>query len=500
MSGTFNCRRTVRIIVADHAGLVLGVIVIIIRKKHIWPNLFCRIVIKILFLLLIGTLWIMVSRLQYATLVLDRVFLAIIIPLLCYRKENKCRDGYCGLFSSSLEGMRYRGRCAVLLAYAVILHLVLFTTFSSSLAAFTLYTVQEQNKETAYQPIKLPRFTVDPNDYQKMLSMFETEELGQIEPIEWLPMVEPEDIPKVLSVLEQRRAKYPNFQRHLSPPSMPGMGFDCNRYYQDSLRRAVDCCGRDVLPYILPFLKDPNSNSVMILRGQFGDMTVKDCLIKLWRQELDSQKQANASNASDMLSSQCDILEALVCICPFSEGRQYVLEYASCVQNYLYEFLERGVMRHLNRQQKGEILDVLIPTLKENPSAAGSGLDLLKYNCDLDIVSKDWLWRQMLDCSNKQDKIDEFGDFDLSRKPYDYNISDKLLTECLNNKNEHLRAMGQHIWRKLNKPLDEQILQQWSKDSNFVIRANAALLKPDEIGATDPSAFVRLMRNLAKQN
>jgi hypothetical protein len=104
----------------------------------------------------------------------------------------------------------------------------------------------------------------------------------------------------------------------------------------------------------------------------------------------------------------------------------------------------------------------------------------------------------MLDCGNRQDKINEFGYLELSYKPYDYHISDQLLAECLDNKNDCLRAMGQHIWHKLGKPVDEQTLRRWANDSNFVIRTDAILLKSDAISPDDPSAFVRLIRNLAK--
>ena len=260
----------------------------------------------------------------------------------------------------------------------------------------------------------------------------------------------------------------------------------------------MDYCGKDVLPYIFPYLTDPNSNSVLILRGRFGDTTVKDRLIKLWRQEFDLQKQSNKLSASDILSSRCDHLEALVCICPFSESRQYIMEYASFLHEGYYDYLERGVMKHLNRQQKGEILNALGPILKNVSSRAGTGLDLLKYNCNLDTASKEWLWRQMFDYGNEQGEYNDFKYFDLSRKPRDYHISDPLLHECLNNKNDNLRAMGQHIWLRMGKPIDEQILKKWANDSNFVIRANAALLKPEKISDNDPSAFVRLIKNLTK--
>jgi len=232
-----------------------------------------------------------------------------------------------------------------------------------------------------------------------------------------------------------------------------------------------------------------------------GDTTVKSGLIEFWLQDMALWKQPNYSRELESYNNRPDILNALVCICPFSESREYILEYVSFLHKCnLYGFLDDETMRHLNRQQKGEILNTVISTQKENLPGASYGLNVLKYNCDLNVISKNWLWQQLIDGGNSQDNRFDYDDLNLREKPYDYHISDQLLQECLNNKNDNLRAMGQHIWRKLGKPLDEQTLGRWAEDSNFVIRANVALLRPDKIPANDPNPFVRLIQRLAEQN
>ena len=118
-------------------------------------------------------------------------------------------------------------------------------------------------------------------------------------------------------------------------------------------------------------------------------------------------------------------------------------------------------------------------------------------NC-LNTEAKEWLWEQMLKWGNIQEKRNEFEHYGLREKPFDYHISDELLAACVNNNNERIRAMGQHIWFKTGKSIDEQIFEKWANDSNFVIRANAVLVKPEKISDNDPSTFVRLIKNLNK--
>ena len=70
---------------------------------------------------------------------------------------------------------------------------------------------------------------------------------------------------------------------------------------------------------------------------------------------------------------------------------------------------------------------------------------------------------------------------------------------CMNSENLCLRAMGQHIFRKLGKTPDEELLKRWANDSSPVVRAGAALLLPDVVCAEDSSAFVRLVGGLGRK-
>ena len=495
---------------AAGVSLSLGVIAAILHKKYIRPNLFCRVIIKILCVLLAGSLWIWITRLQFAALAVDIVFLSIVIPLLCFRRENKYAGGYHGLFSLTEEGRRYRGCCVMLSGYAVILHLVVFTIFSSSLAVFTSCAVQEQKGEIAWQPVYPPRYTIDPNSYQNLLAQFETQGPSKIYLSEWLPMVEPTDIPKVLTILKERREKDPNSRLGpgMGAPVPPGeagfMGY--NRDYQSDLLGAMNFCGRDALPYIIPFLKDPDRIIMLIIRGRAGDTSVRQRLVDEWKKNRDAgfpveqEMRYGIANTNAGPAEEPVPLGALVGICPYLEIRDYILEYSKWVIHHKDHFIpDRELMTYFTRQQKGDLINRWIPVVKETRLNPYSVLELLQYNAELNTVSQEWLWKRMIDCGNNQDKRYSLDDLNLENKPSDYHISDGLLAGCLNNQNERLRAMGQHIYRKLGKPLDEQILQRWAGDSNFVVRADVALLRPGKIPASDPSAFVRLIRNLAEQ-
>ena len=124
----------------------------------------------------------------------------------------------------------------------------------------------------------------------------------------------------------------------------------------------------------------------------------------------------------------------------------------------------------------------------------------MHYNAELSPASREWLWKRIIDDSNKENKLSYLDDLTLFSKPADYHISDTLLEACLESKNERMRAMGQHIYRKLGKSPDEKLLEKWAEDPSFLVRAHAAMLAPECISPDDPSPFVRLIRGLNNQH
>ncbi len=419
-----------------------------IRRKR--PGLFGRIIFRFCVVLFILSLWLAVSRLRFATPIFDLLVLLVCIPLLCFPLRNLRRKEYLPFLSRSTAGKEFRGRCLVLGGYAVIFHLIAFALSAPALAE-TVNAVFIIHKQERTWPTVIPnRYIVDPNSYPAFLSQFETENypvfMGQ-----WLAMVEPEDIPKVLTVLQERRKKEPyplGGMMGMESESQKEFLARCN--YLPGLHNDMEWCGRDAWPAIIPFISDPNRIEMLLLREQTDDPAACNRMVELWRKNREG---------------------------PFT--------------------LEPSLMQCFNRRQKGKLIEQWLPVSEESRKRANY-LDILQYNSELSPTSREWLWRQMIDQIYQFSKHGFYRDLTLASKPADYHISDDLLNECLGSKNERLRVMGQHIYQKMGKPLDEEILRKWAADPHFLVRANAALRAPDLIGADEPSAFVRLVQGLAK--
>jgi hypothetical protein len=325
-------------------------------------------------------------------------------------------------------------------------------------------------------------------------------------------MVEPADMPKALTIVKERRRSSSDSRSSRGKGEL--FSFDgvvhtgaeikhIDEYLPD-LSDALRLCSKDAIPYAMPFFKDPNHINVLMLRGRLGDTSVRKRLGESWKKNRDAGFPARYRPPYETLDPNTPDfvrLWALVGICPYLEVRDYILEYGRWSVQQNEQFVpDREWMEYFSRQQKGDLIAQWVSMIKEMSFEEFTILDLLQYNSQLDRASQEWLWKQIITYGNNQDKRYDLGDLDLEHKPSDCHISDELLMDCLNNKNERLRAMGQHIWRKLEKPLDEQTLGHWAKDSNFVIRADVALLNLDMVPANDPSAFVRLVQGLAGQN
>lgn len=474
------------------SGLLGCLLAFVFWKKHKTPNLFWRIVIRAVCIVFIISLWLSLSRMQFGTLLWDILFLTITIPLFCFRKCDGKTKGYLNLFSRTPEGMQFRCRCLAMSGIVVLIHLVSFTFFVPSLAKCTVRAVQDA--QIIWKTSHPPRFAIDPNDYSFLLSRFETETPWNFTLSEWLPMVDPEDIPGVLTTLKERLEKTRDSQ-----PFPDMLGFDPNNW--SDLARAMEYCGVDTLPYIVSFVKEPNSIKMLIVRGRAGDISVNRRLVELWKKDRDAgfaaEKQMRGclpvpNAGAETVSIP---LEAMVRIIPYKEISDYILQYSKEFQE---QFVDSRLLLHFSRQQKGDMIGRCIPIAKETWRNSYSVLELLQYNAQLDAASKEWLWKQLIDCGNEHEGYGLLDDLNLEQKPFDYHISDELLAGCLNNKNERLRAMGQHIWQKLGKPLDEQTLNRWAEDSDLMVRANVVFLRTDKIPASESSLFIRLIQNLAE--
>jgi len=280
------------------------------------------------------------------------------------------------------------------------------------------------------------------------------------------------------------------------------------------LRYVVEYCGKDALPYIRPFLRDPNVIESLAIRECDIHFIERDMLIGQWRSQLDAWR-SDPNGSLDIDCAQAVFLKAISQFCPYphfpmgdypfmkNKTPKSEME-VGAFSNYLLEGnicgrIHDDVMKYLDRRQKGEVLAAAASLFSEKRLCSYREQSPLQYNVELDAATRDWLWKKLLDNCDKLDSEDERDYQTLNNKPFDYHISDELLMSCMNSENLCLRAMGQHIFRKLGKTPDAELLKRWANDSSPVVRAGGALLSLDVVCAEDSSAFVRLVGGLGRK-
>lgn len=504
-------------------------------KKEARFGWFRKLIVRLLAIILILALWSAWNRLKLGALGLDVLVLTFLLPVLCFRRKDRKAGIYYGLFSRSAEAMQYRWRCLVLCGSVVLIHLAVFAMFASSLANFANYSIQERNRYRDYYglAISVPQYTIDPNNYVSLLSEFNTAGPWDTQLPGWVVMVEPGDIPEALTTLKERRKNDPNgYWGGMGMPGMPPKGMpsigeqtpktpDPNQDYLAELRYVVAYCGKDALPYIKPFLRDPNVIESLAIRECDIPFVGRDVLIGQWRSQLDAWR-SDPNGSLGMDCAQAVFLKAISQFCPyphFPMGEYpFMGEFPfiknttpksemeiGAFSNYLLEGnicgrIDDDVMKYLNRRQKGEVLAAAAALFSEKRLCSYRGQCPLQYNVELDAATQERLWKELFENCDKLDSEDGHEYQTLNKKPFDYHISDELLMSCMNSENVCLRAMGQHIFRKLGKTPDEELLKRWANDSSPVVRAGAAWAEPtlQEI-AKDSSAFVRLVGGLGSE-
>jgi hypothetical protein len=444
-------------------------------------------------------LWLMFSNWKYIIPVFHVSVLWLIVPLLCL-PSGKSRP-FADLFSRTPEGRQFRTRCLAVSFCLLALHAVGFGLLGQSFLMKVAAGVEKERIDHCWPAFTPPQYETNPEQYANLLMELKTQKVSQTNLHRLLSMVEPEDIPAVLTTIRQERQNDPNYYGYWSMFRMGSYEADTPVMFLDDLAGALDYCGKDVIPAIIPFLENPDSPMMLNVRGRAGDLSVHDRLMEAWRKYRDTGFP-NDDFATPMIDESQTIprvpLECLVNICPYPEFKECVLTTAKFTgMENGYFILNRGIIQHLSREQKGELITELLEMNDSKRLSPSTLLEVLHRDSALGPAAKENLWKQVIAYETSKLGWKEV-DLNVSNKPNDYEIPDELLTACINSKDERLRAMGQHICRVTGRPMDEQTMQQWLNDPYFIIRANAVLLRPGLSRPNDPSHFVRLISSLMK--
>jgi hypothetical protein len=468
------------------------------KRRRLW-----KMFIKISAAAVLISLWLTFSSLRAATVLADLVVLLLII-LLCGLRFSEIKQNTCaGLLGSGWQARQYRSRCLTMACCVFVLHFAVFAGTASNLLNYA--KLIRRAECSVSHPIQPAPFAANEHTYAAILSRFQTDDPLNIELNEWLPLINPADIPGTLETLRRRR-----LDDDRPGASIPSDGSVMMMPFSDMYSKSegnlfpelpglLQVCGRDAVPHIIPFLKDPNSTTMLIIRGRAGDLSARSQLVDLWKKNRDAgfPQKDWPFDTPDSVPAPIP-LDALVRICPFEEFRGYLAEFYQTVMGYKdYVGLTNDMMPYWTREQKGQIIEEVLGMPKTAQTSSDTIREWLFVNANLSSDARSRIWKRLIEEADRE----KYG-FDppvYRRKPYDYRMSDDLLEECMTSGSEKLRALGQHIYRTMKKPLDEPVVRRWATDDNILIRANAVLLVPTLEVAADPSPLVRLVKTLPRK-
>ncbi|MEJ5258610.1 MAG: HEAT repeat domain-containing protein [Anaerohalosphaeraceae bacterium] len=386
-----------------------------------------------------------------ATVFFDFLTAMALIPLAAL--PSRQLDSKPLFFASSEAGREYRSRCAILAFFAWTLHLFFFTLAVPALAqavAVQAVNIKHENTWLAGSPAP---YRCDPNLYPAFLEAFKTNPPSNFEAtlLPHLALIEPNDLPAVLSAFQERDRQIQSDPNRMYPPEEDP--FRWQRRLLIRLHHDIRYCGKDAWPAILPFIQDPNQRELLLAEYHSNTPEGRRRFVRMLRQQFNP--------ADPPLKHQ---------------------------------------MEALTQAEKGEWIE---EWLRQNEKTLDySQTDcFLKVRAQLSEGSRRRLWQEWIKAleDSAREKIFPI-DLTLLEHPAEiYEIPDDLLERCLQADNPRLRAFGFHLWRCSGKALDEPLLRRMAEDPHPFIRAAAAAVSPQSISPDDPSPLVRLTAKLTAQ-
>lgn len=354
-------------------------------------------------------------------------------------------------------------------------------------------------------------FINDPQkNYQEILRKTQGPNLRQEEVLRCVPLIQSKDLPAFMDKLKTR--KFPAELRGM--PGMPGMmpgemmpGFPVDKENTDnnevglneqSVTNLLRSVGRDQLPVILKYLKNPDNELALVYRAQLGDKTVKN------KMENILQKMAADPNQPE-IEQRCDYNEMM------PRESQVVLALASISDsNEAFKIISDFYKRRSNNELMGRI-EFYVENICVLPKEVIlklqnfylAGLTSSSEYTPLSIVIGQ---SQDLYVDNEvAGKILELflseGLFnrDIEHYGVEYyiglNNSERLL-KSLQSGNEDFRAWSLCQLGRIHYKFSDEQLQKLAKDESWKVRANLAVINKSLIQDNDHSAFVRLVKSL----
>ena len=222
-------------------------------------------IIQLLLIITVFAAIFVVLQIEWLKLILSVLLIASISIIILHPPSEKLPalvEGWIQFFGKSEQIAIARCKILKLLSpYLVVFYFCFLISvhFNSDISREA--TARSLDELAAFGPLPSP----SRQTYYKMVDRIMTGKISARDSIFYLHMIEPNDLPYVLSTVKN------------SDPD----GID-----DRSLCELIECSTSDTLNIILDFLDDPNSENALINRAKAGDKKVKDKLLLLLNQKL----------------------------------------------------------------------------------------------------------------------------------------------------------------------------------------------------------------------
>ncbi|HOM60808.1 MAG TPA: hypothetical protein PLP49_05165 [Anaerohalosphaeraceae bacterium] len=428
------------------AGSLLSVsaAVFLLRKKTaLWGHLLLppAVFAALLSLLLV------VEPLPFAACFFDGIVFLTAVPVLCRPVKNLKQKTAFLFFGGSEATREFRSRCLKMAMFVWVLHFAVFALAAAALASETTAYAADWEYNCTWLPAHPAPYICDPNLYPPFIERCKSTPIHHYSHAGlFLSMIEPNDLPAVLSFLQERGEERPTEPTLFGPMMTESM---CVSFRSPlaNLASEIHYCGKDAWPMILPFIKDPNQLERLRLEEQIGSTAARRRLMELNKQMFTAEPPAG------------ELLEGF------------------------------------NRQEKGELLEYWL-TQAKSPHSVYTFFPILSLNAELTAESRRRLWREWI--AGIVQEGSKFADLTLLERPADCHLSEEIVEECRTAEHERLRAYGYHRRRRIGKPLDETFWSQYAADPHAMVRAGAACWEPERLSPAEPSALVRRIAELKR--
>jgi hypothetical protein len=352
-------------------------------------------------------------------------------------------------------------------------------------------------KVSVYSFINAPE-----KNYQEILKKIEDPNLQHWDVLRCVPLLQSKDLPAFMDELKKR--KFPVYD--VPPMGFPGQNIKPRKYENlddmpmTLLLRAV---GRDQLPVVLKYLKNPDNEMALVFRAQLGDKSVKNKLEDILQKMAADQNQPEIEQRCDynkMNPRESQVVFALASISDSNEAFKIISEFYKrrASREYLHFYAEN--ICTLPKEVVLKLQNIYLADLKSSSEytplsiVIGQSQDLYLDN---EIAGKilDLLLTRGVSIGWPKDLFDKHIESYGIEHYLDLNNSE-LLLKGLENKNESLRAWSLCQLGKIHYQFSGEQLQKLAADPSWKVRANLAIINKSLIQDNDPSAFVRLLKSL----